>query len=230
MNSLDSRYLRVGDTFAHRFTTPGTHRYALGAPGALGEPGHHAAFAISVAEEAGTAPGTHYVTVVFANGVFAAEPAELAIKRNDVVMWSTQSESTAGFSVQGGEGRARFDSACLPANSMYSHAFGGTGVFEWTSIVDPKLCGTVTVQPHPPCRTPAEQEAFMSSLAQPTLVMIDGLKAHPKKVSITFGQTVFFAVRSGGDVAIVDSVLQGIDWAALNPQPLPPKEGGAVAE
>ncbi|HVJ54370.1 MAG TPA: hypothetical protein VM689_18035 [Aliidongia sp.] len=222
MNSLDSRYLRQGDTFGHRFTHPGTHHYAVGAPGGLAPAGHHAAFEIVVAAEKGATSQTHYVTVSHANGAFCVEPAKLSIKNNDVVLWSTAGAATPAFSVEGGSKAARFASAELPANSLYSHAFGVTGEFEWRDAHDPKLGGFITVTAPPPCHTEAHRTAYLKTLSEASLVMIDAPKAHPKKVKVVLGQTVFFAVRSGHGISIVDRTLLTGAAAFLNPQPLPP--------
>jgi len=88
MNSLDSRHLRVGDTFAQRFTTPGTYRYTVGVTGSLTD-GGDGSFTIKVGEDAGAAPKTYYVGVLFANGAFGVDKETVEIARNDVVMWST---------------------------------------------------------------------------------------------------------------------------------------------
>ena len=60
----------------------------------------------------------------------------------------------------------------------------------------------------------------MKRLSEASIVMIDAPKAHPKRLKVALGQTVFFAVRSGRGISIVDKTL----LAALNPQPLPPGE------
>lgn len=222
MNSLDSRYLRLGDSFAHRFVAAGTYRYMLGSMGSIAASNHHhahhAGLEINVAPESGSKSTTHYVNVSYANGTFSADPRTLSIKSNDVVLWSTAVAATPGFAVQCDQGPAKFNSADLPANSMYSHAFGVAGVVEWSCARDPKLCGTVTVGPPPICKSKEDRDAYVSTLGAATLVMIDGVKAHPKKVAVTVGQTVFFAIRSGERVSIVDRAL----LSALNPQPLPP--------
>ncbi len=222
MNSLDSRYLRLGDTFAHRFVTHGTYRYTVGIPGGIVPPDHHEDFEIVVAAGAGAASTTHYVVVAYADGVFSVEPRTLHIRHNDVVLWSTASAATPGFAVRGATKTTRFDSADLPANSMYSHAFGSPGQFTWSSVRDPRLNGTVSVTAHPLCLTEEHRAAYLEKLGKASLVMIDGPKAHPKKISVTVGQTVFFAVRSGEGVAIVDRALLAATAGMLNPQPLPP--------
>lgn len=220
MNSLDSRYLRLGDTFAHRFTHSGRYVYAVGAPGGIAPPGHHAGFEIVVEAEKGASSQTHYVTVAWVNGVFSVEPANLHIKNNDVVLWSTASAATPGFAVRGGSGHAHFDSAEMPANSMYSHAFGVTGEIAWSDAADPKIGGFITVTAPPEIRTDEHRTDYMKRLSEASIVMIDAPKAHPKRLKVALGQTVFFAVRSGRGISIVDKAL----LAALNPQPLPPGE------
>ncbi len=218
MNSLDSRILRLGDTFAHRFTSAGTYRYTIGVHCEIATPDHHRSFEIVVAAERGKASKTHYVTVSSAQNGLTAEPESLHISNNDVILWSPASAATPGFAVRGASKTATFDSADLPANSMYSHAFGSEGVFEWRDVRDPKLNGSVTVVAHSPCRSADERDAYLRKLGEATLVMIDAPKAHPKKVSVALGQTVFFAVRNGHGISIVDRLL----LVGLNPQPLPP--------
>jgi plastocyanin len=222
MNSLDSRYLRLGDTFAHRFVHPGTYRYTVGTPGGLAPPDHHPAFEVVVAAEKGDASQTHYVTVCYSMGVFGVDPTSLQIKNNDVILWSTPSATTPSFSVQGASKTAHFDSAELPANSMYSHAFGVTGEFEWRDAQDPKIGGFITVTAPPACHTQAHRTAYLRTLSEATLVMIDAPKAHPKRVKVLLGQTVFFAVRTGHGISIVDKTLLTSASKFLNPQPLPP--------
>lgn len=218
MNSLDSRYLRLGDTFAHRFTHSGRYLYGVGPPRGIAPDGHHARFEIAVAAEKGAAAQTHYVTVAWANGAFSVDPANLHIKNNDVIMWSTASAATPGFAVQGRSKDAHFDSAELPANSMYSHAFGVTSEVIWSDAADPKIGGFITVTAPPEIRTNEHRLDYMKRLSEASLVMIDAPKVHPKRLKVVLGQTVFFAVRSGHGISIVDKVL----LSALNPQPLPP--------
>jgi plastocyanin len=222
MNSLDSRYLRLGDTFAHRFVHPGSYRYTVGTPGGLAPPDHHPTFEIVVAAESGGASQTHYVTVSHADDMFAVDPAGLHINSNDVVLWSAASAATPGFSVRGMSEKAHFDSAELPANSMYSHAFGVTGEFEWRDALNPKIGGLITVTAPPACHTHEHRAAYLKTLSEATLVMIDAPKAHPKRIKVVLGQTVFFAVRSGHGVSIVDRTLLAGATHFLNPQPLPP--------
>jgi plastocyanin len=218
MNSLDSRYLKLGDTFAHCFTHPGTYHYGVAAPGGIAPPGHHSGFEIEVATQKGATSTTHYVTVAWTNGAFTVDPTTLHIKNNDVVLWSTASAATPGFAVQGRSKNAHFDSAEMPANSMYSHAFGVTGELAWCDAANPKIGGSITVTVPPAIHTDEHRANYMKTLSEAVVVMIDAPKVHPKRVKVVLGQTVFFAVRTGSRISIVDKAL----LSALNPQPLPP--------
>jgi plastocyanin len=222
MNVLDSRFLRPGDTFAQRFTEPGIYRYNVGIQGSLAQPGHDAPFAVTVGDDAGDAPKTHYVTVNYTDNIFSATPARLQIKTGDAVLWSTVSANVPGFAVCGQSEAGRFDSAEIHANGMYSHAFGVSGVIEWSDAHEPKTHGTIVVGTHPACRTHEDRQAYAQKLSKATLVMIEDGHARPSKVKVTVGQTVFFAVKSAGGISIVDKTLLRRSPAFLNPQPLPP--------
>ena len=222
MNVLDSRFLRPGDTFAQRFTKPGTYHYAVGIQGSLAAPGHDSPFVIIVDSSPGKAPKTHYVTVAYAQGIFSVLPTQLEINQNDAVLWSGAQPNVPGFSVSGQSEHARFDSAEIHSNGMYSHAFGGSGVIEWSDAHEPKLHGRITVEDHPACRTHEDRQAYTQKLSKATLVMIEDGRARPSKVKIVVGQTVFFAVKSAGGISIVDRALLGSSPVFLNPQPLPP--------
>jgi plastocyanin len=216
MNTLDSRFLRLGDTFAQRFTMAGSYSYAVGIQGSLATSGHDAPFVIVVADETATEPKTHYITVSYADNTFSATPARLEINKNDGVLWYGTTPGAPGFGVSGESRGTRFDSAEIHANGMYSHAFGVSGVIEWSDAHEPALHGTIVVETHPACHTHEDRQAYVQKLAKATLVMIEDGRARPSKVRITVGQTVFFAVKSSGGISIVDMRL------LLNPQPLPP--------
>lgn len=221
MNSLDSRYLRLGDTFAQRFVPPGIYQYTVGVPGNLGDAGNDCPFVIKVTKDTGATSKTHYVTVLFTNGSFGVDRESVEIHMNDVVLWSTTAADAPGFAVCGLSENARFDSAELRENSMYSHAFGLSGEIEWMDAHECQLNGTVIVQDHR-CHTNDERGAYLEKLRKPTLVMIDAGCARPSKVEIATGQTVFFAIRAADGISIVDRRLLDAANVDLNPQPLPP--------
>jgi plastocyanin len=143
----------------------------------------------------------------------------LDINRGDVVLWAATAAGAPGFAVYGQSEQDRFDSAEIGMNGMYSHAFGLAGEFEWGDAHVPGLHGTIIVEAHPRCRTHGERQAYAQVLGKGTVVTIEDGQAYPDKVRITVGQTVFFAVKSGRGVSIVDKTLLR---AFLNPQPLPP--------
>ena len=219
MNILDSRFLSPGDTYAQRFTHSGTYHYTVGIQGSLAQPGHDAPFAILVGAAEGDPQETHYVAVTYANSSFSASPDRLEIRKGDVVLWSAATAGAPGFAVSGQGEQGRFDSAAIHANGMYSHAFGVTGVIEWSDPHQSGVQGTIVVEAHPRCRTPDDRQAYAQMLGKGTVVTIEDGRAYPDRVKVTVGQTVFFAVKSGRDISIVEKTLLG---AFLNPQPLPP--------
>ena len=216
MNSLDSRHLRLGDTFAYRFTSSGTYRYAVGVRGCAVVSEHELKFEIVVADEAGSAQKMEYVKIAF-DGAFGVDRPSVSIHRGDVVLWSTSSSTAPGFAVFGSAGDVGFDSSELHDNSVYSHAFGAPGEIEWADPREPNLHGVIIVLDQR-CRSHEERAAYMARLREPALITLEDREAQPSRVQISVGQTVFFAVRSGDGLAIVDRQL----LAALNPQPLPP--------
>ena len=178
---------------------------------------HQAKFEIVVADVAGSAaPRTEYVKVAF-DGAFEVDRPSVSIDRGDVVLWYTSSFTAPGFAVFGSAGDVGFDSSELHDNSVYSHAFGAPGKIEWAAPHEPSLHGTIIVRDQR-CRSHKERAGYMERLREPTLITLEGREVHPNQVQISHRQTVFFAVRSGASVAIVDRQL----LVALNPQPLPP--------
>lgn len=222
MNVLDSRFLRPGDTYAQCFTNSGTYNYSVGVQGGLTQTGHDAPFVVIVGKDAGTQQKTHYVTVTYVNNSFGASPERLEINKGDVVLWFTTTSGAPGFAVIGESQHGRFGSAGIDSNGLYSHAFGLTGVIEWSDAHEPKLHGTIIVEAHPVCRTHEDRQAYLQLLSNATVVTIEDGEARPNKVKVTLGQRVFFAVKSSRGISIVDKALLGSSPLALNPQPLPP--------
>jgi plastocyanin len=205
MNSLDSRFIRLGDCFAHRFSTPGTFSYALALlPGALGD--HHGdAPAHSVTVSAGDGDQQqHTVTVSRRNGTLAASPAHLKITAGDLVVWAPDRSVTFGFRVRGRVGDDLVDSAALRTESVYTHAFGVPGTYPWADANGSGLRGQVRVAPRDPA---AGHEAWLESLHEGTLVHVRGEQAEPAQIDVVVGQTVVWAVQDSPGVSITDASL-----------------------
>src|SRR5580692_11834239 len=134
MNSLDSRFLNIGDCYGRRFTHAGTTPYELShLPLPLGvRVGRDSNLAITVLEASGKHSETHQhnVAVSELDGALHAEPAHLEISHGDTVLWVAEKTVKTGFCVRGTNGQA-FDSASLRSNSLYTHAFGLPGHYQW---------------------------------------------------------------------------------------------------
>jgi plastocyanin len=204
MNTLDSRFCRVGDTFAQRFTEPGNYAYDFNLPG-LPPFGHANRFSISVK---GTFDNNkegkqHFVTVRREGTNFVADPPKLEIETGDVVLWNTNEANTAGFSISGKSETDSFNSGDMERNALYSHAFGSPGEIEWLDANAHGPAGKITVK-MPKTDSAKDMEAFKETLTQGAVIIINGKKADKTQVEIFVGQTVFFAVEKAEGIAITE--------------------------
>lgn len=202
MNILDSRLIRLGDCFAHRFSTPGTFGYALAAlPGSLAA--HHGdepALSVTVAEGDGERR-QHVVTVSQRAAGLTASPARLKVSPGDLVVWSPDQSVTFGIRVRGRLGDDVVDSAALHTESVYTHAFGRPGTYAWADANGSGLRGEVRVAPHD---AKAGYEAWLGHLPEGTLVHVRGERAEPERVDIIVGQTVVWAIEDSPGVSITE--------------------------
>lgn len=206
MNTLDSRFMRPGNCFAHRFSAPGTFTYALSPiPSSLAA--HHGeppARAVIVTARSGKDPRQHPVTVSMAGAVMTASPAELHVTAGDLVVWSADRSLTFGFRVRGTIGDELIDSASLRTESIFTHAFGLPGSYEWADANGSSLHGQVNVVvPH----AAEGHEAWLERLEEGTLVHVRGERAEPERVTVVVGQTVIWAVEDAPGVSITDTSL-----------------------
>lgn len=202
MNTLDSRFCRLGDTFAQRFTQSGNYTYDFNLPG-VPPFGHANRFSITV-------KGTfdidkdgeqHFVTVRREGTNFVADPPKLEIATGDVVLWSTNEANTPGFSISGKSANDSFNSGNMEKNALYSHAFGSPGEIEWLDANAHGPAGTIIVK-MPKTESAESMEAFKEKLAQGTVIVINGKKADKEQVEILVGQTVFFVVEKAEGIAV----------------------------
>ncbi len=207
MNTLDSRFLRLGDCFAHRFSASGTFGYALSPlPSSLAA--HHGeppalAVIVTEADDAG-AQRQHYVTVSMTGGELRARPAQLRVTAGDLVVWSGDKSVTFAIRVRGRIGDDVIDSASLRTESVFTHAFGLPGTYEWADANGSGLRGQVRVAMP---AAAAGHEEWLSRLEQGTLVHVRGERAEPESVDILVGQTVVWAVEDAPGVSITDTTL-----------------------
>lgn len=203
MNSLDSRYLEVGECYGHRFSRAGVIAYELShllLPASAADAGRGSALRITVAApEDRREAQQHHVTVTERHGTLQAHPAELRIVSGDSVLWIADRSVKLGFCVRS-TGELPFDSSALTSDSLYTHAFTRPGRYEWRDAHGSKLHGTVVV-------TAAKDGAiadWLDSLTAGTLVYVRGDVATPETLEVTVGQTVFWAIANADGISITD--------------------------
>jgi plastocyanin len=206
MNTLDSRFIRLGDCFAHRFSAPGTFAYALSPiPSSLAaHHGERPAQAVIVTAGDSGEQRQHHVKVSMAEGTLTATPAELRVTLGDLVVWSPDRSVTFGFRVRGRVGDDLVDSASLHTESIFTHAFGLPGSYEWADANGSGLRGQVRVATPD---TAAGHDEWLGRLERGTLVHVRGNHAEPETVEIVVGQTVVWAVEDAPGVSITDTSL-----------------------
>jgi plastocyanin len=201
---LDSRSLRYVDTFGRHFTEPGRVRYRLTSAAAVCLPAEEEhPFAIDVGE--GSGGRQHDVVVALKGRSLRADPPSLEIAAGDVVLWHCPSASIA-YAVQGDGAGGSFDSTAMTAGTLYTHAFGTAGDFEWTDAVRGAVSGMVRVT-----TLDGEEseicEKWMGALSHGALVTIHGDRVDPPELSVLAGQTVFFAVTDADGISITEGRL-----------------------
>jgi len=207
MDTLDSRVLSYVDCFARRFAKAGTVRYGIISASVRCDLHDEDAFVIEVKERREPGEGTqHDVTVRMKAGRFTVEPAKLSIQAGDVVMWHGANSAVPGFIVSGQVGKQRFSSASLDAESLFTHAFGVPGTYEWGDTGPSDIGGRIVVKDLD-TKSKEDCEKWMRALSQGALVTIKG-RAEPQQVEIVTGQTVFFAVVDAPGITITDQRLK----------------------
>jgi plastocyanin len=204
VSSLDSRSLTYLNCFGRRFGEPGEVRYRLVSAAVGCQPAEgDLPFVIGVAD--GKGGEQHDVTVRLDDNRLTADPPELRIAAGDLVLWHSDA-STPGYAVQG-EGKAgAFDSASLDSETLFTHAFGSPGDYEWRDAHDGSVGGVVRVGSLD-SRDPKQCREWMQALGEGTVVVIEGDRPDPAEVSILAGQTVFFAVAAAKGITITDASL-----------------------
>lgn len=210
MNSLNSAFLRVGDTFTQCFSRPGRYVYDFALPGPRRSAEAEGAFTVNVKEGDARRDGAQHVVLVrYEGGRLKAVPAQTNVLAGDVVTWYTLDPSAPGFSVFGRSESDSFNSAAMTHESLYTHAFGSEGRVEWECPGSRRLKGAVVVS-KAQAGGAREADSYRERLEEGTLVVISGDRVEPASVEIVEGQTVCFAVEKaeGAGVSIVDSRLR----------------------
>lgn len=209
MNSLDSRFCRVGDTFAQKFSQAGRYVYDFNLPGLNQLDKEKGRFIIDVkkANDDKKEGEQHFVVVRVDDKKLIADPPRLEIAAGDVVLWSTNDQTTPGFSVSGHSDKDSFNSAALVREALYSHAFGSPDEIEWGDMNGHGVNGKISVKV-PATKSQKEMDSFKELLTRGSVVTIREGKADPAHVTVLVGQTVFFAVEKAEGITITDRRLK----------------------
>jgi plastocyanin len=203
VNTLDSRFVRLGDCFAHRFSVPGTFRYTLSVLPSSFAAHHHegSGLTVTVTPASGAPQATHYLIVSTADGVTAL-PERATVTAGDLVVWSPDKSVPLGFRVRGTIDEQVVDSGAMRTESIFTHAFGLAGTYCWRDANGSTLKGKIHVAaPGDDCDT------WLERLKDGALVHVRGDRAEPESVEITVGQTVVWAVEDAPGVTITDVSL-----------------------
>lgn len=208
MDTLDSRALSYVDCFARRFAEPGSVRYGITSASVRCDlHDEDDSFVIEVRERRNSGEGEqHDVTVRMKGTRYTVDPAKLSIQAGDVVMWHAAGSAVPGFIVHGQAGDTRFSSASLESESLYTHAFGVPGTYEWGDSGQSDIGGRIVVKDLD-TKSKEDCEKWMRTLKEGALVTIKG-RADPQQVEILTGQTVFFAVVDAPGITITDQRLK----------------------
>lgn len=148
----------------------------------------------------------HQVAITFKGNDFIADISKLDLREGDAILFHQPDRKRPGFAVRGTMGKTEFDSCFLKDQAVYTHAFGLPGRYEWTDANGSGVGGVVTVV-NDPAEGRKGAERAMKRLSEGVVVHIVGTKVKPAEVTITTGQTVFFAVEDTKGITITDVSL-----------------------
>lgn len=204
MTSLDSRSLTYVNTFGRRFARAGKVRYRIVTAAVACQPGGED-FPFTIDVDKGKGGAQHDVTVVLKGERLVADPRQLSITSGDLVLWHSTAK-TPGYAVQAEGEPDAFDSSALSSETVYTHAFGLPGDYEWADAIKRTVSGVVKVGSLDSSEERRCRE-WMEALERGTVVVIDGERSDPPEVSILAGQTVFFAVKEAEGITVTDTRL-----------------------
>jgi plastocyanin len=148
----------------------------------------------------------HVVPLNYVDGNFVFRKQELDIHEGDSLVFHLETPKSPAFAVQGRIGKLRFSSANMVDKAVFTHAFGFPGTYEWVDANGSGIGGVVTVLEHT-AKTQSDATELMKTMENGVLVHIVGDKVDPAEITITVGQTVFFAVEKSSGITITDASL-----------------------
>jgi plastocyanin len=207
------------DRFGQGFSSPGLFKYGFGYPMLSQLKPAELQFTIDVkdARDRSREGRQHNVRVYQKGGQMMADPTNVCLEVNDVVLWYADDPATPGFSVSGYSETASFNSAALTHEALYIHPFVDAGAFDWGDENKHGVSGRVIVT-MPPVTTPREIEAYQAHLAQPVLVLITGSSVEPAQVEVVVGQSVVFVVEEASGITITGK--RPLDKVSTPPPPV----------
>jgi plastocyanin len=206
MNVLDSRFLRLGDCFARRFSTPGTVKYGLTVAAGIPLPAPEHNYTVTIRPKGSNKATQHNVIVRARNSRLSAEPENIEIEAGDAVLWHTPDPGTPGFVVTCVQSEQKFSSSALHGDALYSHAFGVPGSYEWVDANGGLVKGEIVVS-NPESGRAEHHEKWLKALSKGLSIRIAGTKVEPQKLEVIVGQTVFWIVEKADGISITDARL-----------------------
>jgi len=201
---LDSRSLAYVDCFAQRFPSPGSISYHLSSTPLPCPLPDADVFTIEVREgDSGPEGQQHDVRVSVDGGRLVADPPQLTIRQEDVVLWNAQDASTPGFAVQGDGEEFSFSSAALRSQCVYSHVFLTAGDVRWVDANGGPTSGTIRVRSID-SSNPEECRRWTESLERASVITVEGETATPDRLEVLAGQTVFWAIANTTGITVTD--------------------------
>lgn len=150
----------------------------------------------------------HVVPLMFRDNEFHMDMDKMNIEEGDAIIFHAGERKQPGFAIRGVIGKQEFSSTELVDQAVFTHAFGLPGRYEWRDANGSGVGGVVNVVNEPGEGKQGAKRA-MKRLGEGVVVHIVGKKVEPKEVTITTGQTVFFAVEQTKGITITDVTLLG---------------------
>ena len=152
----------------------------------------------------------HVVPLTFSKNEFHININELKIEEGDAIIFHGGERKLPGFAIRGMIGKHSFCSTELVDQAVFTHAFGLPGRYEWRDANGSGVGGVITVVNEPSEGKDGAKRA-MERLGEGVVVHIVGKKVAPQEVTISTGQTVFFAVEQTQGITITDVTLLDYD-------------------
>jgi len=148
----------------------------------------------------------HVISLQFDGTQFSFDTKDMQVNEGDALVFHQSERQQPGFSVRGRVGDNEFSSTSLKDQAVFTHAFGLPGVYRWADANGSGIGGVITVK-NEPGEGKLGAERSMKRMGEGVLVHIVGKKVEPQELTISTGQTVFFAVEKTDGITITDASL-----------------------